>query len=282
MYCWLCYWKILGYSALTKFMSTTQNCDASLTIHDSGWLVFKFNPEADKLAIMHGGPYSVFGRLLVLKAMPEFFYFSLADMSTVSIQVRFPNLPLECQYVACLSKIASVIGKPLYCDGLTNNMSRLSFARVMIEVDLLAILPNSINIILPNRGPMVQPIVYESLPKFCKFYRLLRHNITMCSKAAAARGQGSQLTDIAEKVSKVHPSSLGLFVETAVVVDQQGCQAMPPGEQLQSPNCTDVEAGAGVKARRKKTRLTSADVKNDKDMVPSTSSAIVHVLDDPL
>lgn len=57
---------------------------------------------------------------------------------------------------------------------------------------------------------------------------------------------------------------------------------MPHGEQLQSPNCTDVEAGAGVKARRKKTRLASANVKNDKDMVPSTSSAIVHVLDDPL
>lgn len=103
----------------------------------------------------------------------------------------------------------------------------------------------------------------------------------MCLKAAAARGQGSQLTDIAEKVSKVHPSSLGLSVETTVVANQQGCQAMPPGEQLQSPNCTDVEAGAGVKARRKKTRLASVDVKNDKDMVLSTSSAIVHVLNDP-
>jgi hypothetical protein len=48
-------------------------------------LAFKFNSEADKLVILHGGPYLVFGRPLVLKAMPEFFDFTLADMSTVLI-----------------------------------------------------------------------------------------------------------------------------------------------------------------------------------------------------
>ncbi|XP_038716583.1 uncharacterized protein LOC120009920 [Tripterygium wilfordii] len=36
----------------------------------------------------------------------------------------------------CLSKIASVLRKPLQCDKLTSSLSRLSYARVLVEVDL--------------------------------------------------------------------------------------------------------------------------------------------------
>jgi hypothetical protein len=38
---------------------------------------------------------------------------------------------------------------------LTSIMSRLSYARVLIELDLLADLPHSINIILPNGVPLL-------------------------------------------------------------------------------------------------------------------------------
>jgi hypothetical protein len=42
-------------------------------------------------------------------------------------------------------------------------MSRLSYARVLIEVDLLSALPTTINIVLPNGMPLLQSVVYESL-----------------------------------------------------------------------------------------------------------------------
>jgi hypothetical protein len=58
------------------------------------------------------GPYSVHGRLLILKIMPEFFDFDTSDMLWMPIWIRFPNLPLQCWSPLCLSKLASVIGKP--------------------------------------------------------------------------------------------------------------------------------------------------------------------------
>jgi hypothetical protein len=40
---------------------------------------------------------------------------------------------LSCWSPRCLSKIASVLGKPLQSDRLTSSMSRLSYARVLVE-----------------------------------------------------------------------------------------------------------------------------------------------------
>jgi len=44
-------------------------------------------------------------------------------------------------------------------------MLRLSYARVLIEMDVLADLPHSINI-LPTGATLVQPVEYETLLKF--------------------------------------------------------------------------------------------------------------------
>jgi hypothetical protein len=70
--------------------------------------------------------------------------------------VRFPNLPLRYWTPLCLSKLASVIGKPIHYDEPTSNKSRLSYGRVLIEVDLLGALPSSVNVKLPNGSTLNQ------------------------------------------------------------------------------------------------------------------------------
>jgi hypothetical protein len=68
-------------------------------------------------------------------------------------------------------------------------MLRLSYARVLIEVNLMDVLPYSINILLPNGSILNQSIVYETLPKFCKHCRVLSHNIASCSSLAGSSQQ---------------------------------------------------------------------------------------------
>jgi hypothetical protein len=177
--------KFPGFKALQGLVSSTWKCNASLTIHESGWLIYKFDNEEDKLSVLSGGPYLVYGRPLVLKSMPEYFDFASSEMTTVPVWVKFPNLPLRCWSATCLSKIASVIGKPLQSDMLTSTRSRLSYARVLIELDLMVDLPPSINITLPNGVDLVQTVVYETLPKFCKHCRVLGHTTSACSKVPA-------------------------------------------------------------------------------------------------
>jgi hypothetical protein len=151
--------------------------------------------------------------------MPEYFDFTATHMSRVLVWIRFPNLPLKCWSPTCLSKIASVIGKPIHYDMLTILMSRLSYARVLIEVDLLVDLPNSINFVLPNGMLLLQLVVYKSIPRFCKHCQVLGHTDSTCSRIGCNKRK--KHTQEASTPAKPHRNS-GCFsfvpsVETVAV-----------------------------------------------------------------
>ncbi|KAJ6370155.1 hypothetical protein OIU76_028432 [Salix suchowensis] len=171
-----------GFRALKSMIVNTWRCEAVLEVHDSGWLIYKFRNEVDRLAVLKGGPYLVFGRPLILKEMPEFFYFNPAEMSTVPVWIKLPNLPLRCWSLKYLSKLASIVGKPLQSDMLTSSMSRLSYARVLVELDLRKPLREHIDVKLPNGEIIVQQVIYETLPKFCSHCHIIGHTVDSCSK----------------------------------------------------------------------------------------------------
>jgi hypothetical protein len=126
-----------GFQALNNLVSTIWKCKATLFTHELGWLVYRFKSEEDKLAVLQGDPYLVYGRPLILRPMTQYFDFSSEEMSRVPVWVKLLNLPLICWSSICLSKIASVLGKLIQCDKLTFNMARLSYARMLVEIDLL-------------------------------------------------------------------------------------------------------------------------------------------------
>jgi hypothetical protein len=127
-------------------------------MHDSSWLIFAFSLELEMLDVLGGGPYYVYGWPFILKVMPEFFDFTTFDMVHMPIWVRFPNLPLKCWSSIWLSKLASMLRKPIQCDASTTSMTRLSYARVLIKVDLLTDLSTSINLVLPNGSSLTQQV----------------------------------------------------------------------------------------------------------------------------
>ena len=174
--------KFPGYAALLNFIRKNWKHKSNFTMHDSGWLIFAFHSELEMLDILSSGPYFIFGRPLILKVMPEFFDFQPFDMARMPTWVRFPNLPLCCWTPICLSKIAIMVGKPIHCDVPTANMTRLLYARILIEIDLLQDLPAAVNVILPNGTPFSQQITYESFPCFCMKCRVIGHSINACKR----------------------------------------------------------------------------------------------------
>ncbi|KAJ6912867.1 hypothetical protein NC651_015355 [Populus alba x Populus x berolinensis] len=190
-------------------------------MHESGWLIYKFASYADKLRILAGGPYLVYGRPLILRPMPEFFDFSSSAMHMVPVWVKFPNLPLQCWSLKCLSKIASVLGKPVQSDMLTHTMSRLSYARVLVEVNLLSDLPYSIDIKLPNGSLLKQQVIYETLPRFCKQCKILGHLTSTCPKSIP-------LTDPSNQAAKVSATASRANTIKEFVFDRLGPQEDPP------------------------------------------------------
>jgi hypothetical protein len=64
-------------------------------------------------------------------------------------------------------------------------MSRISYVRVLVELDLLGDLKSFIVINLPNGATLNQPVIYETLPRFCKLCKVLRHNTGTCTSHPA-------------------------------------------------------------------------------------------------
>ena len=188
--------KYPGFGALKSIIGNTWKCDATLSIHENGWLVYEFKDENDKMAVLNGGPYLIYGRPLMLKSMPEFFDFSKNDMSSVPVWVKLPNLPLKCWSIRSLSKISSLIGKPIQCDRLTASKTRISYARVLIEVDLREDLPSSIEFGLPNGMFINQPVIFESLPRFCKTCHSIGHSSSNCGKTATPSAPGNSTNGV--------------------------------------------------------------------------------------
>ena len=168
-------------------------------MHESGWLVYKFQSEEDKWSVLGKGSYLVYGRPLILRSMSEYFNFSTSEMSQVPVWIQFPSLPLKCWTPICLSKLASVLGKPLQCDKFTATKERISYARVLVEVDLLADLRSSINVSLPNGNTLIQKVIYETLPKFCKHCKVLGHSTGTCSKGKEVAKNFEQASPAATK-----------------------------------------------------------------------------------
>jgi len=140
----------------------------------------------------------------VIKPIPPYFDFGKLDMSSVPVWVRILNLPLECWSHACLSKISSVIGKHIRCDNLTLSMSWVSFARVMIEVDMLVDLPRFVNLFMPDGTIIKKRVIYEYMLKFCSHCCIPRHASTACQKLNT--GVEDSPTSGMVKIAHVSPS----------------------------------------------------------------------------
>jgi hypothetical protein len=224
----------------------------------------------DMSAVLTGGPYSVYGRLLILKPMPDYFDFNTSDMVRMPIWVRFPNLPLQCWSPLCLSKLASVIGKPVHADSPTSSMTRLSYARVLIEIDLFAALPSLIDITLPNGVSKAQEVVYESLPRFCKQCKTLGHSTSACNSASSHKRKKHSPAPTA-------PSGCSNPSADTEAVAQQSPREEPHGEPSIDPMAAEAAVAVDKGPRcseHKRAKLASHPGSPE---VSSGSPQIVHV-----
>nr|TKS08958.1 hypothetical protein D5086_0000097360 [Populus alba] len=97
-----------------------------------------------------------------------------------SLNLRFGADGWNCSFAATPNA-----RKPVHSDSPATSMSRLSYASVMVKVDLLTELPSSINITLPNGVSKSHTVLYESLPRFCKRCKTLEHSNFACTKTSS-------------------------------------------------------------------------------------------------
>ncbi|KAK6158941.1 hypothetical protein DH2020_006255 [Rehmannia glutinosa] len=95
------------------------------------------------------------------------------------VWIRLPGLPIHFFDHNALFAISNIIGTPLQVDSLTASRSRLSMARVCIELDLLK--ERTEEILLEfDETSQVQKIIYERVPDYCTHCKHIGHSIVGC------------------------------------------------------------------------------------------------------
>ncbi|XP_057969388.1 uncharacterized protein LOC131158534 [Malania oleifera] len=98
--------------------------------------------------------------------MPKLFQFDDNEMTTLPVWVQLTNLPLELWFTNALGRICSEIGRPLYADKMTTGRERLTYARILVEVDVAKEIKCNVKIFCRMRS-CIEKLAFEN-PKTIK------------------------------------------------------------------------------------------------------------------
>ena len=147
---------------------------------DNGLYIFWFMDDVARDWVLENGPWYFFGRPIILRRWKPGMEMLNVQITSLPIWVKFFNIPLEYWTVTSLGYIASAVGIPLHLDTLTENHSRLSFARICIEVDVNCAFPKSALLNLGNGKYSTIRIEYPWVPQKCSHCKIFGHSHLRC------------------------------------------------------------------------------------------------------
>ena len=130
--------------------------------------------------MLENGPWNLACRPLILRIWKPGMDTFNDQLNSLPIWVKFFNIPLEYWTGTSLGYIASVVGLPLHLDTPTKNHSRLSFARICIEVDVNCEFPKSALLDLGNGMYSTIRIEYPWIPQTCSHCKVFGHSRVNC------------------------------------------------------------------------------------------------------
>jgi hypothetical protein len=129
-----------------------------------GFFVFEFISEEDRDLIFRNGPYFMGSQGLYLNKWTPDFDPMVDTPKEVPVWVRLPNLPMHCWDSESLQRIGNGVGR--YIDR-ADNRGQYSCARICVEVDLEAGLPEAVKLSI-GTWTHFQKLDYEHFPFKCR------------------------------------------------------------------------------------------------------------------
>ncbi|GAB2268465.1 hypothetical protein Dimus_038720 [Dionaea muscipula] len=146
---------------------------------DDGFFVFSFADSLSRDAVLEGGPWFVGGKPLLLRKWECLLSLTKETLTRIPVWASFYNVPLEYWTAAGLSRIASVIGRPLHLDRYTATRERLSYARVCIEVDAAGPCHREVRLRCGDKEALVR-VKFDWFPARCEMCRVFGHATSGC------------------------------------------------------------------------------------------------------
>ncbi|KAL0907834.1 hypothetical protein M5K25_022276 [Dendrobium thyrsiflorum] len=163
-----------------------------------GFFMLKFTSPEDFDMALSGGVWFFLGKPFVLQKWVPNFKPVREEFPSIPIWFKILDLPLPCWTPEGISRIASKIGIPIVVDNLTADKSRLTYARVCVQVTKSCVYPESISISILGE-PFDLKIQYEWKPVPCEHCCSIVHSPEFCptkpqvppSSAQSTRGRST-------------------------------------------------------------------------------------------
>ncbi|KAL3509993.1 hypothetical protein ACH5RR_029394 [Cinchona calisaya] len=154
------FWAAIRFQAMKQFVSLKwwEFGIVECVLLKLSIFVILFETEVTKNKVLDQSHGLSRAKMLFLNAWSPDLDLAQEDFSTIPVWIKLPNLKLYYYFAITLSKLASYAGKPLYTDKLIVEQSRLSFARVCIEI---CNLPDKIPFVNEKGESVFQSVTYE-------------------------------------------------------------------------------------------------------------------------
>ncbi|XP_016469076.1 uncharacterized protein LOC107791505 [Nicotiana tabacum] len=166
-----------GYNTMKRYIALhwLDITEPDLFLHDEGYYMIKFQSMVDMHKVFYDGPHTINNRPIIVKIWTPDFDLSQEFLADIPLWVILPKLPMSCWGSESLSKIASAIGKLLFADECTTKQTRISYARMLIEVNITKTLPTEITVMDPRGRKLQQQLAYDWKPNYCDKCQMIGH-----------------------------------------------------------------------------------------------------------
>ncbi|KAI0489283.1 hypothetical protein KFK09_029125 [Dendrobium nobile] len=155
--------------------------ELSLLTMDDGFFLLKFTALEDYEHAWTGGPWFFFGKPFILQKWSPDFIPKREEFPSIPLWIKIMNLPLSLRTPEGISKLASCVGIPNAVDALTAAKTRLTFARVCIQVTSNSPLPEEIFFSIDGKITPLR-VHYDWKPEHCSQCGSIMHPPTLCPK----------------------------------------------------------------------------------------------------
>nr|KYP69589.1 hypothetical protein KK1_008786 [Cajanus cajan] len=218
----------VGFLTLWDRLPTLWKVQGGLELLDvsHGYFMVKFDLEADRERVMHGGPWMLFDHYLIVRPWSPEFVASATKVDSTLVRIRFLGLGVMFYDESVLLTIASAIGKPVKVDLNTLNMTRGRFARVCVEINL-----NEPFIGRFFLNGVWYNVEYEGLHLLCSSCGCYGHVLRNCLKVTRPE---STAHEVGEKAGVEQPS--GDTPQSANSAAQPGKQSISQVSETITPD----------------------------------------------
>ncbi|OIT39355.1 hypothetical protein A4A49_14207 [Nicotiana attenuata] len=122
------------------------------------------------------------GKVTLADVWEPYFDISKETNRIVPTWVILPGLPIQYWTTENLGRIASYLGKPVCTDKLTAQGDRISYARILVDIDISQPLPEHVLIEDEKGGFKEQRLEYEWKPSYCQDCLQIGHTTGNCKK----------------------------------------------------------------------------------------------------